>query len=49
MLAGVLAVAGTGRSVAGLKIQKLRQNMREGLDSGPSTKFDLQEIKRAAA
>lgn len=31
-----------------LKMQKLRQDILEGLDSGPSTKFDPQEIKRAA-
>jgi antitoxin ParD1/3/4 len=31
-----------------LKLQKLRQDIREGLDSGPSTVFDAQEIKRAA-
>ena len=31
-----------------LKMQKLRLDIREGLDSGPSTVFDLQEIKHAA-
>ena len=31
-----------------LKMQKLRQDLREGLDSGPSTVFDPQEIKRLA-
>jgi antitoxin ParD1/3/4 len=31
-----------------LKIQKLREDIREGLDSGPSTEFDPQEIKRVA-
>jgi len=31
-----------------LKMQKLREDVREGLDSGPSTTFDPQEIKRAA-
>jgi len=31
-----------------LKMQKLRQDIREGLDSGPSTVFDPQELKRAA-
>ena len=31
-----------------LKIQKLRQDVQEGLDSGPSTVFDPREIKRAA-
>ena len=31
-----------------LKMQKLRQDIREGLDSGPSTVFDPQEIKRSA-
>ncbi|MBZ5703288.1 MAG: type II toxin-antitoxin system ParD family antitoxin [Acidobacteriia bacterium] len=31
-----------------LKIQKLRQDIREGLDSGPATVFNPQEIKRAA-
>jgi antitoxin ParD1/3/4 len=31
-----------------LKMQKLRQDIREGLDSGPSTVFDPQEIKRLA-
>jgi hypothetical protein len=31
-----------------LKMQKLRQDLQKGLDSGPSTVFDPQEIKRAA-
>ena len=31
-----------------LKMQRLRQDIREGLDSGPSTLFDPQEIKRMA-
>jgi antitoxin ParD1/3/4 len=31
-----------------LKMQKLRQDIRDGLDSGPSTVFDPQKIKRAA-
>jgi len=31
-----------------LKLQKLREGIQEGLDSGPSTMFDPQEIKRAA-
>ncbi len=31
-----------------LKIQKLREDIREGLESGPSTVFDPQEIKRAS-
>lgn len=31
-----------------LKMQKLREDIREGLDSGPFTVFDPQEIKRAA-
>ena len=31
-----------------LKLQKLRQDLREGLDSGSSTAFDAQEIKRIA-
>ena len=31
-----------------LKMQRLRQDIREGLDSGPSTLFDPQEIKRNA-
>jgi len=30
-----------------LKMEKLRQDIREGLESGPSTVFDPQEIKRA--
>jgi antitoxin ParD1/3/4 len=31
-----------------LKLQKLREDIREGLDSGPSVIFKPQEIKRAA-
>jgi antitoxin ParD1/3/4 len=31
-----------------LKMQKLRQDIRDGLDSGPSTVFDPQEIKHIA-
>jgi len=31
-----------------LKMQKLLLDIREGLDSGPSTVFDPQEIKRAS-
>jgi antitoxin ParD1/3/4 len=31
-----------------LKMQRLRQDLREGLESGASTEFDPQEIKRAA-
>lgn len=31
-----------------LKLGKLREDIREGLESGPSTVFDPQEIKRAA-
>jgi len=31
-----------------LKMQRLRQDIREGLDSGPSKVFDPQGIKRAA-
>jgi antitoxin ParD1/3/4 len=31
-----------------LKMQKLRHDIREGLDSGPSTVFDPKEIKRIA-
>jgi antitoxin ParD1/3/4 len=31
-----------------LKMQKLRQDIREGLDSGPSTAFDPKEIKHIA-
>jgi len=31
-----------------LKMQKLRQDIQEGLDSGPSTTFDPQKIKRIA-
>src|SRR5260370_40483174 len=35
-------------SSASLKLQKLREDIREGLDNGPSTVFDPQEIKRVA-
>jgi hypothetical protein len=31
-----------------LKMQKLREDIRESLDSGSSTMFDTQEIKRVA-
>jgi antitoxin ParD1/3/4 len=31
-----------------LKMQKLREDIREGLEGGPSAVFDTQEIKRAA-
>lgn len=31
-----------------LKLQKLREDVREGLDSGPATAFEVREIKRAA-
>jgi antitoxin ParD1/3/4 len=31
-----------------LKMQRLREDIREGLESGPSTLFDPKEIKRAA-
>jgi antitoxin ParD1/3/4 len=31
-----------------LKLHNLRQDIRKGLDSGPSTAFDPQEIKRTA-
>ena len=31
-----------------LKLQKLRQDIREGLDSGPAAVFDPQELKQAA-
>jgi hypothetical protein len=31
-----------------LKLRHLRQDIREGLDNGPSTVFDPQEIKRSA-
>jgi antitoxin ParD1/3/4 len=31
-----------------LKMQKLREDIREGLDSGPSLVFDPQEIKSVA-
>ncbi len=34
--------------VRALKMQNLRRDIREGLDSGPSKVFDPQEIKRAA-
>jgi antitoxin ParD1/3/4 len=28
------------------KLERLRQDMREGLDSGPATRWDAEEIKR---
>lgn len=31
-----------------LKLQKLREDIREGLESGPASIFDPKEIKRAA-
>ncbi|MGH9741858.1 MAG: type II toxin-antitoxin system ParD family antitoxin [Candidatus Acidiferrum sp.] len=31
-----------------LKLQTLRQDIREGLQSGPSQVFDVQQFKRAA-
>jgi antitoxin ParD1/3/4 len=31
-----------------VKMQRLRRDIQEGLDSGPSTEFDPQEIKRSA-
>ena len=31
-----------------LKLQKLREDVQEGLDSGPSIAFEPQEIKRLA-
>ena len=31
-----------------LKLQRLRQDVQEGMDSGPSIVFDPQEIKRIA-
>jgi len=31
-----------------LKMQRLREDILEGLESGPSTEFDPREIKRAA-
>lgn len=31
-----------------LKMERLREDIREGLESGPSTVFDPREIKRAA-
>jgi antitoxin ParD1/3/4 len=31
-----------------LKLQRLREDIREGLKSGPSAMFDPKEIKRAA-
>lgn len=31
-----------------LKMQRLRADIREGLESGPSAAFDSKEIKRAA-
>lgn len=33
--------------VRSLKMQRLRQDIRDGLDSGSSTVFDPKEIKRA--
>jgi hypothetical protein len=32
----------------GRKMQKLGQNIREGLDRGPSAEYNSREIKRAA-
>ncbi len=32
-----------------LKLQKLRQDVQEGLDSGPAVVFDPREIKRIAS
>jgi len=34
--------------VRSLKLQKLREDIREGLESGPSAVFDPREIKRVA-
>ena len=34
--------------IRALKLQKLREDVQEGLQSGPSKVFDPQEIKRAA-
>ena len=34
--------------IRSLKMQKLREDIREGLESGRSTVFDPKEIKRAA-
>jgi putative addiction module CopG family antidote len=31
-----------------VKMQRLRRDIQEGLDSGPFTEFDPQEIKRSA-
>ena len=31
-----------------LKVQRLRRDLQEGLESGPSAVFDAEEIKRAA-
>lgn len=31
-----------------LKVQRLRRDIQEGLDSGASTRFDPEEIKRTA-
>jgi len=31
-----------------LKLQKLRQDIQEGLESGPVTRFDAKRIKQAA-
>lgn len=31
-----------------LKMERLRRDIQEGLESGPSARFDPQEIKRAA-
>jgi hypothetical protein len=31
-----------------LKLRRLRHDIREGLDSGPSTKFEPDKVKRAA-
>ena len=31
-----------------IKLQTLRRDIQDGLDSGPSTVFDPQEVKRAA-
>ena len=31
-----------------LKIQRLQRDIQQGLDSGPSTRFDPEEIKRTA-
>ena len=34
--------------IRSLKMQRLREDIREGLESGPFTVFDPKEIKRAA-